>query len=294
MSENRAMDDDHGVVPDWAAPLDAADFERFMAMVGDALQPLGGTASPEGWAALPAQNLRFGLANLAQTWLQWEPDTRAERLRVHFADALVAVEAPRPTGAELLAGIRPRLWPNDELERIGTPVVSRPVAHDLSAVLCVDLPTAVSTMRPEEAGEMPLDELWQTALGQIDDGLAVETFELVPEVEVITGDSMFVASRMLDLSRFAGPPPPDGTLVAVPNRHLMVVHAIRGPSVRDAMNAMLPTAQSQFIQGPGPISPHLFWWRDGGVVEAQLSELDGEEITLTPTRAFADLLERLG
>jgi len=283
-----------GGAPDWAAQLDAAAFERFMVVVNDALRPLGGTAAPDGFAEIAGSQARYGLANLAQQWALAEPASRDDLVRSHFQRLLGVLAQPRRVGPELLPLLRPRIWHTPEIEDTGVPVVSKALAPGLTAVVTIDLPEAVTSLRPDEAAVtgQTIEQLWEIAFRQIEDGQPVETFEMVSGVSVTSGNSLFVASRMLDPPRFTDQLGAYGALLAIPNRHVLIAHAINDASTRAAVNAIVPTARDLWRDGPGSITPDLYWWRQ----DEQLITLPvtrEEPITLAAPAQFVALLERL-
>ncbi len=51
----------------------------------------------------------------------------------------------------------------------------------------------------------------------------------------------------------------------MPLRHSVLVHPIDDASVRFGIAGMIPITRQLFKQGPGSVSPHLYWWRDGSL-----------------------------
>ena len=43
----------------------------------------------------------------------------------------------------------------------------------------------------------------------------------------------------------------------------MLVHPLGDEDVRTAIAGMIPITRQLFKTGPGSVSPHLYWWRDG-------------------------------
>jgi hypothetical protein len=71
---------------------------------------------------------------------------------------------------------------------------------------------------------------------------------------------------------------PFGALAAAPHRHAVLYHVIRDRSAIKAINAMIPAAFGMFQEGPGSISPNLYWWQSG-------------RLTLLPSRVTAKSIE---
>ena len=81
----------------------------------------------------------------------------------------------------------------------------------------------------------------------------------------LTGDSFFVASNLLLLGDYVAADLQWGALAAVPNRHTLVFHPIVDATALRAIDAMVVMANDMCAEGPGSISPNLFWWRDGAL-----------------------------
>lgn len=58
-------------------------------------------------------------------------------------------------------------------------------------------------------------------------------------------------------------PSANGVLVAVPFRHQVLYSVPRDERAGRSLEAMTKIAAAEYRTGTGPISPHVFWWRDG-------------------------------
>jgi hypothetical protein len=114
--------------------------------------------------------------------------------------------------------------------------------------------------------------------------------------DAITGLSHFTASRVLVmpdlLSQVLGTDAPDGVLVAVPARHYVLVHVLRDSTARPTLLTMAKVARLLHDREQGPISPDVFWWRDGGWMPIPSAESDGM-VTLHPGPELSFLLADL-
>ena len=136
-------------------------------------------------------------------------------------------------------------------------------------------------------------ELWELAISQIDDGTPVHGEDLGDGVTAFVGESFFVASRVLDLERYAGLVPEAGALVAIPQRHMLIVHPIKTTQAVKALNSMIGAAAHFFGQGPGSIVPHVFWWRhDRSLLRVSAGVRDGHHYVIPPDE-FVDVLNAL-
>lgn len=275
--------------------LTPAEGQAFMAELAAALDARGGGWSVEGdTLRVEGRTKEYGLTNVARQWRQSRPADRRGLLLDRLAAIDEQHEAPDIARSDMPALARPQLWAMAAVEELGDAVVAREVTDELAAVLSLDLPTTVHAVSPEDIAASGLDEeeLWERALAQLDDGEPIERTLLDDDelVVVLVSDSHFLASRLLALEALVGTVPPHGALVAVPHRHMLVVHAIYDATVLEAVNLMAPFAVAQFEEGPGSLSPHLYWWHDG---EIECLVVDDDEGSVTPPDGFVALLESL-
>jgi hypothetical protein len=104
--------------------------------------------------------------------------------------------------------------------------------------------------------------------------LPVESAERVApaggvEFDVLSGESVYTASRALVLSdtlgRLGQAEPARGVLACLPSRHQLAVHPLGGddPAI-EPLSEMAHFAHAGYSQGIGRLSPHVYWWHDGG------------------------------
>jgi hypothetical protein len=236
----------------------------------------------------------LGLTNLAQLCRAAGIETFPVVISSHF-DALIAGRGDRELagqlGADLTAArphIKMRLYSRDTFSGGSEQFILRDVADDLTAVLCYDLPSNVVTVTADSINKWGVerDELYYQALANqrrtergpvedIDVGGAV--------IKAMTGESFFVASNLLLLSDFMPADVPFGALAAVPNRHT----ALR------AIDAMVVMASNLCAEGPGSISPNLFWWRDGVIRTLPTRETEEHYEFVPPDDFVNEVLEAL-
>lgn len=216
----------------------------------------------------------LGLTNLAQLCRSAGIESFPIVIASHF-DALIAGRGDRELagqlGADLVAArphLKMRLYARDTFTGGTDQFVLRDVADDLTAVLCYDLPSNVVTVAADSIGKWGVsrDELYYQALAnqRRTERAAIEDIDVGGAVvRAMTGESFFIASNLLLLDDFVSSQTPFGTLAAVPNRHTLIWHAITDPSALRAIDAMVVMANDMCADGPGSISPNLFWWKDG-------------------------------
>jgi hypothetical protein len=161
------------------------------------------------------------------------------------------------------------------------------VSEDLLALLSVDLPESVATPAEKDLlARGPLGELMaagRTNLRRLLESEQLDSQVVRPEVggafRVVMGDSFFTASLALLLGdttwRFGSEVDSGrGVLVAVPNRHLLGYRVIDGPDAALGLNHLFGLAIRSYGEAPGPLSPHVYWVRDGAWT--QVTRFDDE------------------
>jgi hypothetical protein len=243
-----------------------------------------------------------GLSNLAQTCHLAGPADWPELIAGHFDALLDGGDGDRAFETDFDAArplLRPRLgllsdYPPD------APMVRTVLGADLVAILVYDLPTTVRSVRREDADNwnVPIDELFAIARDNLATATdAPERVELpLPDddgtLQGFHGPSFFTASELLRLTDHLPERVPNGVLVAVPNRHFFLFHPIVDTRAVAAVQAMLSVASMAYRDGPGSISPDLFWWHDGALTLLP-SRSDRRSIDFFPPDAFVEVLNGL-
>ncbi|MFT5356353.1 MAG: hypothetical protein ACI9KE_003578 [Polyangiales bacterium] len=163
--------------------------------------------------------------------------------------------------------------------------------EDLLAILVIDTDKAVVSVEKSWAAEWNKEpsELFALALANIarEDTPTVDDFNAGEGVKVrsLLSQSFFIASHALHLSRFVDPSE-YGLIVALPHRHVILIHRIVDHHVVDAMEIMAPIAIGMHAEGPGSISDQLFWWRDGRLLRLPSSTDENGQRKLQLPAAF--------
>jgi hypothetical protein len=294
-------------VPSWASFFDDGEYETFMRVVEDDLARRGEISIEDGVAELEIEGggqHRLGLQNLAQLCNQVEREQWDALVREHFDRVIVSththdLEAIGRDFQQVRRIVKVRLYARESLGDLTDSTIHRALGEDLVAVLVYDLPDAVATV-PTDAPKqwpIPLDRIFEIALENVlaQDEVETETLELDDgtRFHVMVGDSFFVTSRLLVLEQHLDPITPMGALVAVPNRHTMLYAPIVDLTVVDTLQAMAILAQRRHAEGPGSLSPTLYWWRDGHLLALPV-EVDDDGVRFFPPTEFVEgCLERL-
>jgi hypothetical protein len=292
--------------PDWAQPMSVLETVEFLEVVDRDLERRGlpheigdGIVRVE----YAGETQEFGLTNLAQLCHIAGRQDWPEGIATHFDNMLEAVDAEAELNerARDFEGIRSllkvRLYPGPSLQGTSpSPPVSWEVAPGLTGVFVYDLPTTVRTVSSEhvEAWGKGHAELLQVALANVRDDAVDETPMGEGEFEPIacSADHFFAASHALLLGERLPPRAGGMAVFAVPNRHLLLYAPIVDLGVVESINRLIVTSVSLFNEGPGSISPSIYWWRDGAVTLLP-SEIAGRNVQFAPPDEFVEVLNAL-
>ncbi len=177
---------------------------------------------------------------------------------------------------------------------------ARPFADGIVQVLAVDVEGAVRCVPTGEiaANGWDVDEAWASALVQ------TELLESPDEIHVIDiggadmihafAERPFMASMVGVIDDLIGEYAhigEHGAVVSLPLRHSVLIHPIDDATIRTAIAGMIPITRQLFKQGPGSVSPHLYWWR-GGALEWIPTFFDGtlSGVEFYPSPELAELV----
>jgi hypothetical protein len=176
---------------------------------------------------------------------------------------------------------------------------ARPVCSTLREVLAFDSPESVAQMRDEDVSLFGVENLRDAGLANL---LAIRTddHQALPSdgftVHVMSGESVYYASKLLILRdvlrRSLGEREyPNGVLVTAAFRHQLAVVPIDGPAVPQAVSLLANMAHIAYTEEAGPLSPHVYWWKDGLTQITSITE-DGRLI-VHADGAFGEMMERV-
>lgn len=246
----------------------------------------------------------YGLTNLAQLCHQLEPGEWSTAIANHF-ESLFQSEDEQARLAEVgvdfeavRSMLKVRLFPAASLGGITPdPLVGWELAPGLVAAFVYDLPSTVATVNREhiEAWGRPREELLTTALANVRDD-AVECRPMAgagPSAPMAcVANHFFAASHAFLLDERLPPAAVHGAIFAVPHRHALLYAPIVDLGLVDAINRLIVTTVSMFQQGPGSISPGLYWRRAGAITLLPAS-FDGRSVSFSPPGEFVAVLNDL-
>ncbi|QKW21874.1 hypothetical protein HUT16_24955 [Kitasatospora sp. NA04385] len=111
-------------------------------------------------------------------------------------------------------------------------------------------------------------------------------------------ESVFAASKLLvfeEAVRAAGGPelPDEGVLLVVPNRHNLVFHPLADGHVAEAVNSLAMFGQGAYEDGPGRLSPRVFWWRAGTLTSITRLDPETRTASVVPPEELMEIMRRL-
>lgn len=302
-----------GIVPDWAPGLNPMQYQRFMQLVEAYFVARHGRFDFEDpWVLSESGDERgpwqYGLTNLAQMCAAAPGDEWEQIIAHHFevvANELEddAMQAERfGSFEEARPFLYPRLWPQEALDEMGDVHEHMLARIDLPGTvttLVFDLPRSVRTVVRDEADRWNLSdsELFEIALAnlrKLEDMPRVEAMEFGEGIILyaFAGDSFLTASIALVIKDYPEILGEHGALVGVPTRHIAVVYPVQDLGVVPAINQIIPMLARIEREGPGSISPHLYWYFNGAYMLLPY-RLTDKSIDFQPPDAFVEVLNNL-
>jgi hypothetical protein len=295
--------------PDWAGFFQPVEFSTFLNMIKADLDRRGLLThidGPNGVVMLrnPGQEAqRLGLQNLAQMCHTQDCARWPEVIARHFSTVLNMDEASQlledcARDFEKARGlIKVRLYPRDWAS-MSVPTVYEELAEGFVAALVYDLPDRIGSVHPDHAAawNVSQQDLFEIGLANVRaNDLVKHAHTDLPKggtLQHLIGDTFFAASHALFLDEYLPADNHWGAVVAMPHRHAVFFHPIANLSVVPSINALIFLADKMFQDGPGSISPSLYWFRAGGftLLPARISK---KSIEFHPTAEFVEMLSEL-
>jgi hypothetical protein len=192
-----------------------------------------------------------------------------------------------------------RLWPEEYVGALDKDkIVVRVDLEQTVTALVYDLPSVVQNVSPEDMArwKQPRDRLLEPALANTLRKYPVEvTSERLADGVTLTllwSDGLFGAVHALALENYRACHGREGALMSVPNRQAVICYPINDLETVPAVQSLMLVTLGMYQKGPGSISPHLYWWRQGRYTRLPVS-LEDRKIRFEPPKSFLDMLERL-
>lgn len=178
----------------------------------------------------------------------------------------------------------------------------QPLATDLLAGIALDTPDNVRVLSDREVALVEWDTLAAAARANLlSEPVNYDTVDL-PGGAVLHllghPESVFAASKVLvfeEAVRAAGGPEiaDEGVLLVVPNRHNLAFYPLADRHVAEAVNALAQFGQGAYEDGPGCLSPRVFWWRADALTSITLFDQESRTMRISPPDELMTIMRRL-
>lgn len=248
---------------------------------------------------------QLGLLNLAQMCARNEEKEWPEVIADHFRTLEKSHNEQKVLEerlsdfdrvAELLSV---RLWPENYLAELDrAKILHRKDLPGTISALVFDLPSSIRNVTPEEA------QAWGKSPAELFDiGLANVRETCIPDVSeqemgegvtltLFSDESFFVASHALLLDQHPECVGPFGALVGIPHRHVLLAYPIEDLRVMQAVPMIIPVIAGMERDGPGSISPMLYWYQDGDFTNLPY-RIEKNTLHFSPPEDFVEMLNLL-
>jgi hypothetical protein len=304
-------------VPAWASMLGEVGFKNFITLIEDYFASRNitinvdeheGVIRPKLNAAL--QSSVFGLQNIAQVCHQAEATEWGQLISTHF-DSIFnvsnehnALTVDMSDFKKVQTRLRARLYPQDIASHTSE-IVHRDGLAGTLEVLVMDLPTTVRTVSKQEAASWPFTEDELLFIGRRNlrhSGLLKASsvpLDQGTNLLLYSGDNFYAASHALIFEDYMaqhtekfGKAVIYGAIVGIPKRDVMLVHFIHNVGAVEAIGSLLQAVIGMHRDGPGSITPNLYWYHDGKF-EHLPYVLEGNTLNFAPPDEFVELLNEL-
>jgi hypothetical protein len=236
------------------------------------------------------QRLHIGMRNLRQLARQVPRDDWPALVADHVGTIITAIEEPLDlSDFALVRGLlRSRVYPVEA--RTGR-LISRPFAPGLIEAIVADTPTTVRTVVTDDAYTWPVNTEELFAVGR--DGVRADgplECDVIDDtgIRVLEGSTFYAATHLVWLESYLDPGP-YGALAVAPTRSTIAACSIRKDTALISAERLRAFTRDTHEDGPGSLSPELFWWRRGELTLLERSNTGRAEL---PPR-FLDFLASL-
>lgn len=233
-----------------------------------------------------ANRLHVSMRNLRQLARMVPRDDWPAVVADHVTTIVTAIEEPLDLSDFELAKhlLRTRIYPSEADNGV---LAARPFAPGLIEVAVVDTPTTVRTVTRDEMADWPVsgDALFDLGRANVRSDGPLQCEEQDADgvrLSVLGGWTFYAATHLAWLDDYVGIGP-QGALVVAPSRSLLIAYPL-DPSqpievVMAAAARLHEHALQGYEEGPGSLSPHLFWWQNGSLALLE-TRYDGRSLVL--------------
>lgn len=263
---------------------------------GPALQPVDG-----GSVAVHLDNVIGRAQELPRR--EWRP--LVESFVTGVVEALTEPDVTSLTAEQWRSQVRTRIYPVDAPDLDLS--YARELVPGLVVALCLDNPSTVLVLSAETLADAPVtvDELYAIGQANTDDEPIDEPETVGDLVNVLEGDSFYVAAKAANLAALVPSvtgPAPYGIAFAIPDRHMLMytvisdTHAQIIEAVSELAEANHRLCHDETFNHPGGfISDRTYYWAPDGTIE-HLAGVEqrhsGPTLRVVPGEKFLAHLDR--
>ena len=248
----------------------------------------------------------FGLVNLAQNCKLAQKQEWSSIIKNHF-DALKQSDTDESelqkniaTFDKIKGLIAVQLYPVDYFDSVPEmkqSSISRSAMPGVMSVLVFDMPKAIRGVKRTESKmwNKSDNELFAIGLANVFKKTQTKlTSQDVPggKVFFITAESFLTGVLALNLKQFNECLSQNGSLVSIPARGIILCHPILDLGVVKIISTLAPYTAKIFGEGPGSLSPRLYWYKDDMFTDLPYSISEGK-FNFAPPDIFVGLLNKL-
>jgi hypothetical protein len=288
----------------WNIIFSRAEYGEYVRLVKKFYQEKGIKFSlSDSYIYLQEKNQKVNLQNLAQM-CKAHPQVEWEALISDYLERVQLLisgnSEPAITGqafSDIADTIAVRIYPGGTiLENDPVKSIYREDIPGTAATLVLDLPDRIVTITQEMAApwNKTPQELFQLGLNNVNrtciPSIAEVDIEDGMHIIEIRSSNFLTATYALLLEEFPQTIGKFGTLIGIPNRYLLACYPIDDKSVIRAITRLFPVIDQLYMEGPGSISPHLYWYRNGKY-SCLKCNLEKKQFFIPPD--FTDLINNL-
>jgi len=284
-----------------------AQWEYFAQLVKEYWEHQGATPLIEGGVlTIQGREGRMGLLNIAQQCFREKKSQWSRLVGRHFDNIAKAGDEQKiftqnradfEKVRELLAV---RLYP-EELHKGRSDTNAFVYRSDFPgtvSALVIDFPSSVSTVRRDDAMSWGKSDDELFAIG-VENVLKKYPAKPIPyelkggyKIGAFLGDDVYVTTSVLAIEKYPAYVGSYGTLFGIPHRQTFMCYPIENADVISVVNKLCVMIDGMYREGPGSISPHLYWYRDGETIVIPHEMIQGK-LHVSPPQKFISLINEL-
>jgi len=252
-----------------------SELSTFYDAVEEYLESQGHTLEiKNGYAILQSGKAKIDLRNIAQDCRQTEEGHWRVIIENYFRqiesireNAFSVGDKPFAEVADLLAV---RLWPNGTLQNVGAGnLIYREDLEGTISTLVLNLPDSIQAVTPQMATswEKSKDELFNIGFDNVFAHCKPDIAEtvLAGDIKTVTlsnNNDFLTATHVFFIEKYPNCIGKYGSLVGIPLRDIVVCYPINDNQIARAIQVLVPTIKDVYVEGPGSVSPYVYWYHE--------------------------------